>query len=134
MPKQHGFTGDTAPPEGSFVNATKLPFHKPVIIAKLLFLDQTESIIGILAAGSRAVNTWPIVFPFQVFRRAKDRNAKPAANADAWTSITCHTLNLRFEIGHFCELLDAAFLAWTTAVVRDRRHVFDRSDFEADRL
>src|SRR5664279_3121023 len=37
----------------------------------------------------------------------------------------------RFTI---CDFLDAAFLARTAAVVRHRRHVFDGTDFQTNRL
>ena len=73
--------------------AAKLPLKQSVVVAKFLFLDQTQSIIGVLAARLRAMHARAIITPFEIFRWAKDRHAKSAANSNTGTSITSHFLN-----------------------------------------
>ena len=89
---KHVLAGHTTAPESAFVNAPELPLKQSVIIAKLLFLNQTQTVIGVFAARFRAMHTRAVIAPFEVFRRAKDGNAKTAADANAGTSITSHFL------------------------------------------
>ena len=82
--------GDTAASESALINAAKLALHQTVIITQLLLLDQAEAVIGVLAAGLRAMHARTVISTFQIFRWAKDRHAKAAADANAGTCVTSH--------------------------------------------
>ena len=49
------------------INAAELALQQAVVIAELLLLDQAEAVIGVLAAGLRAVNAGTVVAAFQIF-------------------------------------------------------------------
>ncbi len=70
---QHLLAGDAAALQRLFIHAAELALHQPVIIAQFLLFDQTQAVIGGLAAGFGAVNAGAIIAAFQVFRRAEDR-------------------------------------------------------------
>ena len=79
------------------VDAAELALQQAVVIAQLLLLDQTQAVIGVLAAGLRAVHAGAVIAALEIFRRAEDRDAEAAADANAGTSITSHCLKLRVE-------------------------------------
>src|SRR5262245_51996224 len=92
---EHGLARHTATLEGAFIHATELPFKQSVIIAELLFFNQTESVIGVLSARFWAMNTRAVIAAFEVFRWAKDGNAKTAADANTRTSIASHSISMK---------------------------------------
>ena len=87
---QHLLAGNSTAPESAFVNAPELALEQAVVIAELLFLNQTQTVIGVLATRLRAMHAGAVIAPLEVFRRAKDRNTEAAADANAGTSITSH--------------------------------------------
>ena len=89
---QHLLAGDAAALQGALINAAELAFQQAVVIAQLLLLDQAEAVVGVLAAGLRAVHAGAVIAALEVFRGAEDRNAEAAADANAGTSITSHLL------------------------------------------
>ena len=44
------FAGNTAATQSTFINFAKLALHQTVVVTELLLLDQTERVIGMLAA------------------------------------------------------------------------------------
>jgi hypothetical protein len=89
---QHLLTGDAAALERALIYTPELPFHEAVIITQLLLLDQTEAVIGMLAARLGAVHAGTVIPALKIFRGAEDRRAKTAADANAGTCITSHML------------------------------------------
>ena len=67
-----------------------------------------------------------VIAPLEIFRRAENRDAETAADANTRTSITSHR---GFKIR-----LDAAFFAWTAAIVRNRCAILNDADFQTNRL
>src|ERR1039457_6416100 len=51
--------------QGFFIDAAELAFHQAVVIPEFLLFDQTEAVIGVLAAGFRAVNARTIIAALQ---------------------------------------------------------------------
>jgi hypothetical protein len=86
------FAGYTATPKSAFVNSTELALHQAVIITELLFLNQTQTVIGVLATRFGTVHARAIVATLEIFRRAEDGNTKATADANAGTSIASHFL------------------------------------------
>src|SRR5437870_12875342 len=89
---QHVFAGDTTALEGAFINTAKLPLQQAIIVTQLLLLNETQTVIGVLAAGLWTVHTGAVIAALQIFGGAKDGDAEPAADADARTCITSHFL------------------------------------------
>ena len=87
---QHRFAGDAALVLGLLIDAAKLLLHQTVVITELLLLDQPQTVVRGLATGLRAVDAGTVVAAFKIFRRAENRDAETAADADAGTCITCH--------------------------------------------
>ena len=87
---QHLFAGDAAAFQRLFIDAAELAFEQAVVITQLLLLDQTQAVIGVFAARLRAVNAGTVVAALKIFRRAENRHAETAADANAGTCITSH--------------------------------------------
>ena len=97
---QHLFARDATAFQRLFVNAAELALHQTVIVTELLLLDQAEAVIGVLAAGLGAMHAGTVIAAFEIFRRAEDRDAETAADANAGTCITSHKFmisNLRVD-------------------------------------
>ncbi len=62
-----------------------------VVVAELLLLDQAEAVIGVLATGLGAMNAGAVIAALEIFRRAKNRHAEAAADANAGTCIASHS-------------------------------------------
>jgi hypothetical protein len=90
------FAGDAAAAERAFIDAAELAFHQAVEIAELLLLNESQSVIGMLAARLGPVDAGAIIAAFQVFIRAEKRDAEAAAKACARTSVTSH-INLGWD-------------------------------------
>src|SRR5437667_3054009 len=69
---QHLFAGDATALEGALINSAELPLHQAVVIAQLLLFDQTQTIIGVLAARLGAMDAGAVVAALQIFRGAED--------------------------------------------------------------
>src|SRR6266404_6182442 len=82
---EHLFAGDAAALQSAFIHAPKLALQKAVVIPELLFLDQTQSIIGVLAARLGAVNARTVTAALEILRGPKNGQAKSAADANAGT-------------------------------------------------
>src|SRR5258706_5156038 len=87
---QHLLAGYATAPQCPLIHAPELPLEQPVIIPQFLLFDKAEPVLSMFAPGLRAVHTGTIITPLQVFRRAKNRDAKPAADTNARTFITSH--------------------------------------------
>ena len=59
-------------------------------VSQLLFLDQTQAVISVFAARFGAMHAGTVIAALEIFGRAKDGNAEPAANANARTCVTSH--------------------------------------------
>src|SRR6185312_1359143 len=104
---QHLLARNTTALQSLLVNTTELAFEQAVIITELLLFDQAETVIGVLAAGLRAMNARTIIAAFQIFRGAENRSSESAADANARTCITSHIklfsiVDLRFTRVAFC--------------------------------
>src|SRR5215468_7559607 len=80
---QHLLAGYTAAAQRLLVNATELAFEQAVVITELLLLDEAEAVIGVLAAGLRAMHARTVIAAFQIFCRAENRSSESAADANA---------------------------------------------------
>src|SRR5882672_11088807 len=73
---KHGLASHTTAFQGALIDPAKLLFHQPVVIAKLLLLDQSKSVVSVLAARLRAMNAWTVITALEVFRGTKNRDAE----------------------------------------------------------
>ena len=58
--------------------------------AALLFFDEAQTVIRVLAARFGTVHPGTVIAALEIFGRAENRQTEPAADADAGTSVTSH--------------------------------------------
>src|SRR5690242_11674185 len=79
---QHLLAGNTTALKSAFIHATELAFEQAVVVAELLLFNQSQTVIGVLAAGFRAMNAGTVIAAFQIFGGAENRNTETTADAN----------------------------------------------------
>src|SRR5579871_3139338 len=88
---QQCFAGHTTLLQRLVEHPAELRLHEPVLITQLLLLRQADAVVTLLAPRFlRAVHAGRIRPAFEIFRRAENRLAKSAADANSWSFISCH--------------------------------------------